>query len=113
MSWGLAAVNKQIVADLVVAGQASSVAGSLQCAMLLFLQSNNKAHGHSVAHEMSIDHSVGEVGHTQFASLLYQLPISYFILSNHGGFGMTVLSVITNKQQSGTDNAPKHESVQG
>lgn len=69
VSWGLTAVNKQIVGDLVVAGQASSVSGSLQRAMLLF-QSNSKANGHSVAHEMSIDHRAGEVSHTQLASLL-------------------------------------------
>lgn len=60
MSWGLAAVNKQIVGDLVVAGQASSVAVTLQRAVLLFLQSNSKAHGHSVAHEIRIDYSVGQ-----------------------------------------------------
>lgn len=54
-----------------------------------------------------------DVSHTQLASLLYQLSISYFILSSRGGFGMTHLSVIANKKQSGTANAPKHESEQG
>lgn len=86
VSWGLAAVNKQIVGDLVVAGQASFMTGSLQCAMLLFLRSNCEAHGRSVTHEMSIDHSVGEVRDAQLASLLNQLSVSYFMQSSRSGF---------------------------
>lgn len=88
VSWVLAAVNKQIVGDLVVAGLASSVTGSLQCAMLLFLQSNSKAHGRSVAHETSFDYSV-EVSHTQLANVLNQMSISYCMISSCGGFVMT------------------------
>lgn len=107
VSWDLAAVNKQIVGDLVVAGLASSVAGALQCAMLFFLQSNSKAHGRSVAHETSFDYKV-KVSHTHLASVLNQMSISYCMLSNCGGFVMTDMSVIANKQQSGTANAPKH-----
>lgn len=113
VSWGLAAVNNQIVGDLVVAGQASFVARSLNRARVLFLQSNSKAHGHSVTHEMSIDHSVQEVSHTHLVSCLTNCQLATscdWVVVN---LEKTDPSVIANKQQSGTANLPKHESEQG
>lgn len=82
---------------------------TLQCAMLLFIQSNSKAHARSVAHKTSFDYSV-ENQHAYLASVLNQMSIIYSMLLNCVEFVMTDSSVIANKQQSG--NAPKHESRQ-